>query len=67
MSSFTNKYFGLKNVPAPVRIQKFRNVRNVKNTDPEPLPEPVTPTNLRNMRKNLKGKRRGCSSCRGTF
>lgn len=62
MSRFTNKYFGLKNVPAPVRIQKSINVKK-----PEPESEPVTPTNLRNMRKNLKGKRRGCSSCRGTF
>lgn len=30
-------------------------------------PQLATPIDFKNMKKNLQGKHRGCSSCRGTF
>ena len=62
-------------LPRTIQYNTSQNQKNKKilslpiqpQPQPQPQPEINTSINFRNMRENLKGRKKGCSACRGTF
>lgn len=60
MNGFSKNNYVTSNIVNHNKLLRFSKNRS----QPPPV---ATPIDFKNMKRNLQGKQRGCSSCRGTF